>query len=463
MVIAFALSSNGAFAGCDRDTIFSYSFAPGSTVKIPTSRNINSYDANGNLIRDLRQSWDAATSTWVNAAYYTYTYDAANHETSFTTQYWVSGAWRNSSLTTSTYNASNYLIKKVVQHWNTTGPWLNYSIDEYAYNASGLVIDNLYGSWNTTTSSWDYQGDEITNYTASGKASEITTLNYDGTSWVNTSRYIFTYDANNNELTRTTQNWNTTASVWDNFQLIEYTYNSSNQTVLYIYKEWDIPSLSWKNKSRIDYGYLSNTKMGYKTNATWNITSSAWVFGSQYLYTYTAANLLDTETTQYYNTTSFTWQNINLIDHNYDVNGNEIEIQESNWNTTTSNWQFTSRKTFEFSGLNLVAQDQYSSWSSAGGFYNTHERYEYHCLQLNVGIHDVSSNVTFSIYPNPVSSGIFHITTVEESDYTLSDFTGKQLQNGTLTVGDNQIQFPAITAGVYIVRVGHQTQKIVVQ
>lgn len=127
-------------------------------------------------------------------------------------------------------------------------------------------------------------------------------------------------------------------------------------------------------------------------------------------------------------------------------------------------WDSVQRNTFEYnSSGDVIAQDEFYSFNNTSFRYTNRNRSENSCRVLNVGIGEVSSNITFSIYPNPVSSGIVHLTTVEESDYTFSDLTGKQLQSGSLTGGENQIQLPSIAAGVYIMKVGHQTQKLIVQ
>jgi ELWxxDGT repeat protein len=69
----------------------------------------------------------------------------------------------------------------------------------------------------------------------------------------------------------------------------------------------------------------------------------------------------------------------------------------------------------------------------------------------------------FSLYPNPIQDGIFTINTVERTSYSISDLTGKQLQTGDLTVGENHIQLQSVSTGVYVIKVGNQTQKLVIQ
>ncbi len=78
------------------------------------------------------------------------------------------------------------------------------------------------------------------------------------------------------------------------------------------------------------------------------------------------------------------------------------------------------------------------------------------------GIAD-NDDMAFGLYPNPTQHRVITITSEEQTTYSIGDLTGKLLQSGDLISGENQIQIPSISAGVYIVKVGHQTQKLIVQ
>jgi hypothetical protein len=67
------------------------------------------------------------------------------------------------------------------------------------------------------------------------------------------------------------------------------------------------------------------------------------------------------------------------------------------------------------------------------------------------------------MYPNPVIANVVTINSVEHAAYSLSDLTGKLIQLGDLNAGENQIQLNGISSGVYLMKVGRQTQKIIVQ
>jgi hypothetical protein len=112
--------------------------------------------------------------------------------------------------------------------------------------------------------------------------------------------------------------------------------------------------------------------------------------------------------------------------------------------------------------IDLVAKDIYY-FDIDSQKYTARDREENHCAQVNVGITEISESNRFTVYPNPVSSNSITINSIEKADYALIDLTGKLLQSGDLNAGENRIDINLISAGVYFVKVGNQTRKIIVQ
>lgn len=91
------------------------------------------------------------------------------------------------------------------------------------------------------------------------------------------------------------------------------------------------------------------------------------------------------------------------------------------------------------------------------------------CRQVNVahiGFETFTAN-DFHIYPNP-ASGHFFIQMPEDrtSVYEIMDIAGRVIANGMLQPGTNKIDVSAVSSGVYIVRLDHNsalTRRIVVQ
>ncbi|MBQ0016092.1 MAG: T9SS type A sorting domain-containing protein [Bacteroidales bacterium] len=74
----------------------------------------------------------------------------------------------------------------------------------------------------------------------------------------------------------------------------------------------------------------------------------------------------------------------------------------------------------------------------------------------NATTHDIA------IYPNPVTN-VLNITTTTQTEASLYDIQGKKMLTQTMTTGLNQIDIQHLKAGIYLLHIGQQNHKILVQ
>ena len=184
------LFSYYAQAGCRVDTIYSYKFATGSSVKEKTGKTINLYDANNNQTQQLYQTWDEGSNSWMNINKYDWAYDAHNNKTQELYQTWDGGSnsWGNIYKYDWTYDANNNKTQQIYQEWEEgTNSWKNSSKYDWTYNANNNLTQRIYQTWDGGTNSWK-------NYV----------------------KYDYTYNANNNLTQRIYQtgyrDWETTST-----------------------------------------------------------------------------------------------------------------------------------------------------------------------------------------------------------------------------------------------------------
>lgn len=98
-LLGYNTNAQTAQADCRVDSIYSYKFITGTSVKEKTDRTINSYDANNNQTQKLYQTWDGGTNTWKNSDLYNYTYDVSKNKTQQLRKTWDDGtnSWKNFS------------------------------------------------------------------------------------------------------------------------------------------------------------------------------------------------------------------------------------------------------------------------------------------------------------------------------------------------------------------------------
>ncbi len=78
------------------------------------------------------------------------------------------------------------------------------------------------------------------------------------------------------------------------------------------------------------------------------------------------------------------------------------------------------------------------------------------------GINDADAD-RVAIYPNPVQSQLNVRVTpaMVNSDYTLTDLTGRMVQRGTITDRTTILSTSSLTEGIYVLQIGTETYKIV--
>lgn len=152
-----------------------------------SSRSINTYDGNGNLLTQLTQTY--LLNTWSNAMLTSYAYNADGTVDSTLMQQWSSGAWENESTTKHTYNSDKTLNTSLTKDWEGT-IWENDAMMTYTYVGGKLDI-LLTQDWENGAWVNDYQN--TYQYNGSGDISIVTGFDWDGAAWANDNQTIFSY------------------------------------------------------------------------------------------------------------------------------------------------------------------------------------------------------------------------------------------------------------------------------
>ncbi len=78
------------------------------------------------------------------------------------------------------------------------------------------------------------------------------------------------------------------------------------------------------------------------------------------------------------------------------------------------------------------------------------------------GVHEVNKDPNISVYPNPVSGELsVSLRSSTKTDYTIYTINGTALQKGILQPGRNMLNFTHFNPGIYILKCGYSTVRIV--
>jgi hypothetical protein len=258
----------------------------------------NTFDSNGNIIKESTESWDDLLKAWGNAMVTTHTLNSNSTINYSITQSWnnVAGAWEDMQktiytydgskklltqkvqmffgtewmdfgLTTNTYNGSNQLEKSVVQSLDfMTMGMVNSTQSVNTYNADGTENQSTAQKWNIAMSSWENTSRTTNAYTSGKKMSSMVIENYTGGVWVNSMKTSMTYNGDGSIKESLSQKWNVSSGTWvdsDKAVYSLYPDGSINQMLL---TEWKADLSKWENQSRITYTYKTTSVSQLETS-----------------------------------------------------------------------------------------------------------------------------------------------------------------------------------------------------
>jgi hypothetical protein len=109
---------------------------------------------------------------------------------------------------------------------------------------------------------------------------ETLAQHWNGSNWMNDSKYNYTYDTNNNRIEEFCQIWE--VSTWVNLYKYSYTYDLNNNRIEWLEQNWD--GSGWVNYYLRTYTYDGNNNMIYELLQSWN--GSSWVDYVKFTFTY---------------------------------------------------------------------------------------------------------------------------------------------------------------------------------
>lgn len=180
------------------DNGMNYTWNSGTSSWTPTYRSTSTFDANDDIVKQVSENWNG--SSWDISSQTIMTYDAAHNRLSSVTQNWNTGtsSWDNSGKYSYTYNLSGKKAEMVRQNWS--GSWINSAKETYSYNSGNQLTTTLSLLWNSGTSTWN-----------------------------NDRRTTNTFDANNDPVTMTQENWG--GSSYENYQKTTIVFNQHQRTM----------------------------------------------------------------------------------------------------------------------------------------------------------------------------------------------------------------------------------------
>ena len=336
------------------------------------------------------------------------------------------------------YDGKHNMTSYIVQSW-IGSTWDNFSKYIYTYNANNYEISESRQHSNGSTWVNDYQYTFI--YDANNNRTSYLYQNWNGSDWVNSAKYTYTYDSNNNRITELDQSWN--GSDWVNSAKYTYTYDSNDNRITELDQSWN--GSDWVNAYQYTYTYDTKNNLTKELIQSWY--GSAWEITVQCTYTYDVNNNLIYKLSQIWYGSN--WRNSYQVTYTYDANNNQTSQLYQSW--YGSNWVNSSQLTYTYDANSFEKSYSSIQWNNTGTKVTAGDSayLYYHTI---LGINDLMvQNGNLTIYPNPTSTAI-NIKTTTKGSLTILNTSGQQILQQTITKPNTTIDVSGLKSGVYFVR-----------
>lgn len=186
------------------------------------------YDDSDQQVLTVSRIWDNNSPDWILSQQIETFYDNSGSDTLIHTSYWSSSdsAWINLSLKTSWYDLNGNKVREQMQFWDTeSAEWINSSNGLSSYDDQNHLLQTVYQHWDAGLNAWVDKTVTGYLYNELGLISHYITTLWDPADsvWMKTSRGIYEYDTEGDEVDFILQDWNQQEE-WENRSRMHYVY-----------------------------------------------------------------------------------------------------------------------------------------------------------------------------------------------------------------------------------------------
>lgn len=368
----------------------------------------------------------------------------------------------------------------------------------FIYDINGNINNVSFFTWDSQTNSWFKRNDQqysnngktiiATDYTVN-KSKTITTLSYNSTGklilsqslhwnyvmnqWIDTIRYTYDYNANNqiSSIVKTIHGTSPNQFLYE-FKY-KYTYNSNNLLVLFEHKTYNYNTQLWQNYDKKEYTYNSSGEKLSEICSEWYYTN--WELLCKDDYSYDSQGNLTLDFIYFWLTS--VWDPDQKLEYQYDSKNNMTEVRHGGFNT---NNQFVyydrSRLTYDLTTSSnqlilppyLIGQFNNKLTERSGGSYNGNSwnqtgKQLYYYSNISITAIGNSDQLKIEIYPNPAQSYINIKTSQKQkfynSTYEIINISGQKLLSGKDF--SQPIDISNLSSGLYIIKIIDDNKTII--
>jgi len=371
-------------------------------------------------------------------------------------------------------NLSTMVLDSVVTK-DATG---NY-VDKEIYFRDSNERDTLIAQymWNSGTSEWDISTKNQLTHDSRGNITSSTIAAVYGGFSIGTSKYVASYDANNNQTEYITYTWNFITSSWVASTKTESTYTNGKEMLDRDYT-WVSATSSWKLNGKTDYSYDGNGYLILVINSTLNNSTNLLDNDEKFVFSNDAAGR-DTLSTEYkWNSSTTSWDLKGKMVMTFGTNEVPTSIVSYQWNSSTSLWEGVFKAVYSFdASANLTSfiiymwdensptwvgyvksdylyntngnktVDTSYTWSSNAWVKQSVSNYYYSPSKFT-GLNVIGGDSGLTIYPNPVIDFLHINNLAKHATGSIVSIDGRIVFNNRQLVED-AIDVTKLKTGIY--------------
>jgi YD repeat-containing protein len=335
-------------------------------------------------------------------------------EYQFQTDVWDGTDYKRTRSSFSTYDANNQLIERRFRQWDAVAGYKDTDRTTYSYDANGNTLTETSESVNATTGAWEIQRTVTNTYSATNKVLERIAAFYTNGQQIAGNKQQTTYDAADRPDVVVMSNYSNGNFVNQTRQTNIYADPDSKVDIL-IMDTWSQAMNAWTPAQRSNYQYQPTTT---------TVTYSNWVNGNW--------EMKASRTIVY--------------------NANNQVVSDINYNFVAPNLVPSSGLEMVYNADQSISQFRYyyTDFSTQVYFQSLQIDYDYGTYtHTRTAVLDAKVNV----FPNPATDflQIQIEDATENMEYFVTNVQGQRVTQGQITGGSGQVDCQNLSSGVYMI------------
>lgn len=244
------------------------------------------------------------------------------------------------------------LESQLGQYWDGS-TWVNASNNLYTYNPEGQKIEEIDQNWNN--GQWENSRRFLTTYFLNDLISRYEEMQWTGSDWQDSYEYVSLYNSSNQLSEYDVQQWN--GASWDSLYKSTYSYTASGNLETEIDMTYN--GTGWDNNYRYTYQFNTSDNASQKLEEQW--MGGEWKNSILDVYTYNAQEQLELDASFWWPDTA--WKESVELWYGYNTDGYVNDLLTKFWESEELGLQNKFHVTYEYiPGTDIKTKVENQEW-----------------------------------------------------------------------------------------------------